>query len=267
MLQLPLAEIYVAAQTAAASSWWGRRRKLIAVRDSLAPYLRPEAKVKPKDVPVVVENLWRVQTAVQAIATRADSISGLSVPEGWNPFLDGDLLAQQVDWLRRAGAAVDGSTQFHVQLRKLIVAGLPAGTAAAEAVARLRDAVAALVAACRTTSHQLATWAGDDGFVLRWSMTRPERGATARCSCRCAAGSPSSTPSSRCASPGCSTPARCSSQGRSRPTTRCGRSTAVWPWPRSRSGWTRPAWTCSTPARTRRRSAGSPGPRGRCAST
>ncbi|TQN42178.1 AAA domain-containing protein [Blastococcus colisei] len=176
VLRLPLAEIYVAAQTAAASSWWGRRRKLIGVRDSLAPYLRPEAKVKPKDVPAVVENLWRVQTAVQAIATRADSISGLSVPEGWNPFLDGDLLAQQVDWLRRAGAVVDGSTLFHVQLRKLIVAGLPAGTAAADGVARLRDAVQALISACRTTSEQLAAWAGNDGLVLRWSMTRPERG-------------------------------------------------------------------------------------------
>src|SRR4051794_8284724 len=91
-LRLPLADIYVAAQTAAASSWWGRRRKLIAIRDELAPYLRPDAKVKPKDVPAVVENLWRVQTAVQAIATRAASIPGLAVPEGWNPFVDTDLL-------------------------------------------------------------------------------------------------------------------------------------------------------------------------------
>ncbi|WP_116450241.1 DUF4011 domain-containing protein [Blastococcus litoris] len=176
VLRLPLAEIYVAAQTAAASSWWGRRRKLIAVRDSLAPYLRPDAKVRPKDVPAVVENLWRVQTAVQAIATRAESISGLSVPEGWNPFTDGDLLARQVDWLRAAGAAVDGSSLFHVQLRKLIVAGVPAGPAAAQAVGHLRDAVRQLIAACRTSSDQLARWAGEDGFVLRWSMTRPERG-------------------------------------------------------------------------------------------
>ncbi|UOY01919.1 DUF4011 domain-containing protein [Blastococcus sp. PRF04-17] len=146
VLREPLAEIYVAAQTAAAASWFGRRRKLTAVRDRLAPYLRPDAKVKPKDVPAVVESLWRVQTAVQAIAARAASIPGLSVPEGWNPFLDGDLLSREVAWLRRAGAAVDGSSLFHVQLRKLIVAGIPTGTlptgeTAADAVARLRDAV------------------------------------------------------------------------------------------------------------------------------
>ena len=49
------------------------------------------------------------------------------MPEGWNPFLDADLLDREVQWLRRAGAAVDGATPFHVALRKLIVAGMPAG--------------------------------------------------------------------------------------------------------------------------------------------
>jgi hypothetical protein len=176
-LSLPLAEIYVHAQTAAASSWFGRRQRLTAVRDRLAPYLRPEAKLKPKDVPALVEALWRVQTAVQAIALRVGSIPGLSVPEGWNPFVHTGLLDGQVQWLRRSGAAVDGSTLFHVALRKLIVAGLPAGPAAAEAVARLRDSLRALLTVAKSSADQLATWAGDDGFVLRWSMTRPERGA------------------------------------------------------------------------------------------
>ncbi|HLM07318.1 MAG TPA: DUF4011 domain-containing protein, partial [Blastococcus sp.] len=176
VLQLPLADIYVAAQTAAASSWFGRRRRLIAVRDRLAPYLRPEATVRPKDVPALVEALWRVQTAVHKIAERARTIPGLTVPEGWNPFHDADLLAREVQWLRRAGAAVDGATPFHVALRKLIVAGLPREPAAADAVARLRDALTGLLAVCQSSAAQLATWAGDDGLLLRWSMTRPERG-------------------------------------------------------------------------------------------
>ncbi|TYP90748.1 DUF4011 domain-containing protein [Blastococcus xanthinilyticus] len=175
-LDLPLAEVYVSAQTAAASGWWGRRRRLIAVRDEIAGCLRPGAKVRPKDVPAVVENLWRVQTAVQAIAGRAGSVPGLAAPEDWNPFTDPGLLERQVEWLRRAGAAVDGSSAFHVALRKLIVAGMPTGPGTAAAVARLRDAVEALLRVCRSSPDQLAAWAGDDGLVLRWSMTRPERG-------------------------------------------------------------------------------------------
>ncbi|MGY1884077.1 DUF4011 domain-containing protein [Blastococcus sp. SYSU DS0753] len=176
VLALPLAEIYVRAQTAAASGWWGRRKRLVAVRDEIAAALRPGAKVRPRDVPLLVENLWRVQTAVQAIAGRVGSVPGLTAPPSWNPFTDPGLLERQVEWLRRAGIAVDGSSPFHVALRKLIVAGMPAAPEPAEAVARLRDALTSLLAVCRSSSDQLAAWAGEDGLVLRWSMTRPERG-------------------------------------------------------------------------------------------
>ncbi|WP_104525056.1 DUF4011 domain-containing protein [Blastococcus atacamensis] len=176
VLALPLADIYVRAQTAAASSWWGRRKRLTAVRDEIGSCLRPGAKVRPKDVPLLVENLWRVQTAVQGIVARVDSVPGLAAPAGWNPFTDPGLLEREVSWLRRAGIAVDGRSAFHVALRKLIVAGMPSTPSAAAAVARLRDAVVDLLELCGSSADQLATWAGDDGFALRWSMTRPERG-------------------------------------------------------------------------------------------
>src|SRR3954451_6744579 len=175
-LTLPLAEIYVAAQTAAASGWFGRRRKLIAVRDRLAPHLKPGARVLPREVPALVENLWRVQNGVQAIVARAASIPGLRVPQDWNPFTDPGLIDREVAWLRRASAAVDGDSPFHVALRKLIVAGDTDDPRGAARVIRLRDAVVRLLAVCRTTSPALSKSAGDDGFVLRWTMTRPERG-------------------------------------------------------------------------------------------
>src|SRR4051794_7839507 len=175
-LTLPLAEIYVAAQTAAASGWFGRRRKLIAVRDRLAPCLKGGARVLPRETPALVENLWRVQNGVQAIVARAASIPGLRVPENWNPFTDPGLIDREVVWLRRASAAVDGDSPFHVGLRKLIVAGETDDPRGAARVIRLRDAVVRLLAVCRTTSPALSKWAGDDGFVLRWTMTRPERG-------------------------------------------------------------------------------------------
>jgi hypothetical protein len=175
-IALPLAELYVRAQTAAASSWFGRRGRLNKVKAELAPYLLPDAKVRPKDVPALVESLWRVQNGMHAIAQRADGIPGLSVPEDWNAFLDPALIDRQVAWLRRAGTVIDGDGAFHVALRKLIVAVETPDAAGAAAVTGLRDAVRALVEACATTSSRLAAWAGDDGFVLRWTMTRPERG-------------------------------------------------------------------------------------------
>ncbi|MGY1601611.1 DUF4011 domain-containing protein [Geodermatophilus sp. SYSU D00815] len=175
-LTLPLAEIYVQAQTAAASGWFGRRRKLLAVRDRLVPYLKPGAQVRPKEVPGLVEGLWRVQNGMTAMAQRAASIPGLRIPVGWNPFLDPGLIDRQVGWLRRAAVAVDGSAAFHVALRKLIVAGETDDPAGAARVTRLRDAVVRLLEVCRATSPALSRWTGDDGIVLRWTMTRPERG-------------------------------------------------------------------------------------------
>jgi hypothetical protein len=175
-LALPLSELYVRAQTAAASNWFGRRGRLKKVRAELDPYLLPDAAVKPREVPALVEGLWHAQTGMRAVAERAAGIPGLLVPEDWNPFLDPGLIDREVAWLRRAGAVIDGDGPFHVALRKLIVAGETADPAAAAAVARLRDALSALLAACATPPARLAAWTGDDGLVLRWTMTRPERG-------------------------------------------------------------------------------------------
>ncbi|HEX2073204.1 MAG TPA: DUF4011 domain-containing protein, partial [Geodermatophilus sp.] len=175
-LTLPLADLYVAAQTAQASRWFARRKGLRAVREQLAPALRPGVKVRLRDVPELAANLWRVQTAAQAIAARASVIPGLAVPAEWNPLLDPALLEGQVAWLRRAGAAADSSSGFAVALRRYVVAGPGPDRAAAAAVARLRDALAALLRVCGSTPAQLAEWCGDDGLVLRWTMTRPERG-------------------------------------------------------------------------------------------
>ena len=94
-----------------------------------------------------------MQTAVQAIASRAATIPGLSVPEGWNPFLDGELLAHEVQWLRRAGAAVDGASVFHVQLRKLIVAACRPGPPRPRPSAGCGTCRLALLAVCSSADQ------------------------------------------------------------------------------------------------------------------
>ncbi|HEV7725504.1 MAG TPA: DUF4011 domain-containing protein [Modestobacter sp.] len=176
-LGLPLGQLFVDAQTAAASSWPGRRGKLAAVRTALAPALRPGAKVRRADVPALTASLRRVQAAVHTAAQHATAVPGLRVPATWNPFFDSGrfLLEAEVSWLRRAAAAVHGDQGFARALRRFLSTGPVADVAAADLVVRLRDAVSALMTACSTSSAQLDAWSGD-GFVLRWTMTRPERG-------------------------------------------------------------------------------------------
>ncbi|WP_073420426.1 DUF4011 domain-containing protein [Geodermatophilus nigrescens] len=175
-LALPLGELFVAAQTAQAGRMWARQEGLREVRAQLAPVLRPGVAVRLRDVPELTAALWRVQSAAAGIAARAAVIPGLSVPAGWNPLLEPDLLEGQVAWLRRAGAVADSAREFAVALRRYVVSGPGPSAAAAAAVARLRDGLEELLRVCRSTPRRLADWCGDDGVLLRWAMTRPERG-------------------------------------------------------------------------------------------
>ena len=99
-------------------------------------------------------------------------------PAGTRSLEPGPASTARWRWLRRAGAAVDGDTPFHVALRRLVVAGGGRRPRARPSSSRrLRGRPAARCSTvCRTTPPELAAWSGDDGLVLRWSMTRPERG-------------------------------------------------------------------------------------------
>ena len=137
------------------------------------------------------------------------------------------------------------------------------------AVARLRDAVVALLDVCRSSADQLAAWAGDDGFVLRWSMTRPERGvdSPALMSLRRWVTFLDTLEPLRYAGlfdarAAAASPARCAADDAVRAFDR-GLAAASVAERLDATGLD----VLRRAARTRRRSAGSPPPRGRCAST
>ncbi|SFL38085.1 DUF4011 domain-containing protein [Geodermatophilus ruber] len=174
VLDLPLAELAAAARDAAAANPLARRRRLLAVLARLAPGLRADAEVDPHELPQLTAALREAQAAAGELLERAAAVPGLAPPSGWTPLTDGGLLARRVQELRRAGTAVAGSTGFSRVLREAAVGPAPA---AAVAVARLRDAVEVLLSAGRTTSEQLAAWAGPDGLPARWRATAEQRDA------------------------------------------------------------------------------------------
>jgi len=176
-LDLPLADISAAGEAAAQSGFFGRKKRLIAVRDSLAPALT--AEVEPKAVPALAAALLAVQTAARTLTARGQVIPGLQVPATWNPLTDPGLVDREVDWLRLAGAVVEGSDGLPGALRALLAQGPATDPAAAVAVGRARDAVQHLLVTCRSTPEQLSAWAGNDGLLARWQATRAERSVTA----------------------------------------------------------------------------------------
>ncbi|WP_123788606.1 DUF3320 domain-containing protein [Phytoactinopolyspora halophila] len=181
-LDLPLPDIHARAQAAAASGFFGRKKRLVAVRDELEGVMRRGGSVKPKQLPALTEALLRVQAAVQGLAADAATVPGILLPATWNPLTDEgrDLVDEQLNWLRWVGGAIreradgDPSGEFILALRQALKSN-PFSSAESELAVRLRDATSRLADVCLIEDSGLAAWSGGDGLVARWQQTRDGR--------------------------------------------------------------------------------------------
>ena len=179
-IELPLADLNGQAQTAAQSSWFGRKKRLIAVRDQLSGVLRPGADVEPVDVPGLVAALLQVQGDARGLAARAGAIPGVFVPAGWNPLTEQgrDQVDRQIQWLRWAGTAVDPAASppgFAQALRRWVAAAQPVSARDRPTVLRAQTALSTLLAACAVPGDVMARWAGEPGVFDRWRGTATAR--------------------------------------------------------------------------------------------
>jgi hypothetical protein len=172
VLDLPVEEIDVAARAAAGAGFFGRRKRLKAVRDRLAPALRPEARVRPKAVPELTARLVRLRQAVHALAGSVTAIPGLTLPPGWNPFSGRDELVRRIEDVRRAGARVEPAARLAGPLRAALAVG--AGTDP-RPVREAATAAEDLLAACGAEPAALAGWAAGAGLLRRWTGTAAGR--------------------------------------------------------------------------------------------
>ncbi|WP_212612374.1 DUF3320 domain-containing protein [Pseudonocardia hierapolitana] len=181
VLGLPITEIDADARTAAASRYFGRKKRLIAVRDQLASVVRPEAKVvKPKRLPELTGHLVDLDNAVQELVRKVEKIPGLLLPPGWTPFTHEGrgVLAARIDRVRRAGQMVDPGNpdpyraRFAPALQAVLSRGMQADPGP------LREAGAAahhLLQVCAVTPDAVVEWAGPLGLLVRWQQTAAER--------------------------------------------------------------------------------------------
>ncbi|PRY34837.1 DUF3320 domain-containing protein [Umezawaea tangerina] len=178
VLDLPVADVHAAARAAAASRFWGRRKRLVAVRDRLEPVLRPGAGVAPKRVVELTGELVALREGVDRLAASVRQVPGLVLPAGWNPLTaEGrEHLVRRVEWLRWAASVVDPADpvrgRFAGPARAFLVTGAvldPAPLVAAAA------AVDDLAKACRITVGAIAEWAAEPGLVATWVAGAVER--------------------------------------------------------------------------------------------
>ncbi|HTK67703.1 MAG TPA: DUF4011 domain-containing protein [Pseudonocardia sp.] len=180
VLTLPIAEIDEAAREAAASGFFGRKKRLIAVADQLSPVLRPEVTIPPKTLTQLTAALVALRNAVDELGGRVDAIPGLSLAAGWTPF-DAEHRAEierQINRLSSLTRLVDPASsdadvaRFAGPLREGLAAGAAADT---KAVRELSGAMIDLALGCATPPGVLGAWGRENGFLARWRSTAAER--------------------------------------------------------------------------------------------
>lgn len=169
---LPLSQIATSARDAAASSWFGRKKRQRAVLAQLAPGLRSGAEVPLTALAAVAAELAHLQTERAAVRAQLERVPGMAPPPSWDPLVPGDRDAaeQRVAWLTAAAPAVDPSTPVGAALREHV-----ASDGAGVDLGPLEQALQRLLAATSADTAGLAAWCGDRGLLDRWRSTSAAR--------------------------------------------------------------------------------------------
>ncbi|WP_154792608.1 DUF3320 domain-containing protein [Occultella kanbiaonis] len=108
VLDLPMPDIHAAAQSAAASGFFGRKRRLKAVLETLRPGLRPDADVSHKQLVEITTVLAGAADAATQVRELAGRTPGVHLPPVWNPLVPEhrERLDGQLAWSRWAAGAL-----------------------------------------------------------------------------------------------------------------------------------------------------------------
>jgi hypothetical protein len=181
VLDLPIREIAEAAGTAAASSYFGRKKRMLAVSERLSPVMRTGVTIRPKRFAELTRALVALRDGVDGLASRIRSIPGLHVSDGWTPYDERGvhLLDERIGHLRWASRLVDeaGPDPERRRFAPPLRAALLNGPADPRHVHEMAAATAALAAACGSGPQELADWAQPAGLLARLRETSRDRAA------------------------------------------------------------------------------------------
>lgn len=174
-LVLPLEDIHRHAMEAAESSWFGRRRRLLAVVEELRPGLAADASVPPKQLTNLVSGLLELQTAMRQLADQVRAVPGVVIPPAWNA-LEGDaiaLLDHQIRWLTWAADQVQpaSSQEFIPVLRDFLARADPVPVHTVRALRELAEALAHVQRALSANDEDMRRWSASTGIIGQWQET------------------------------------------------------------------------------------------------
>ncbi|WP_426989911.1 DUF3320 domain-containing protein [Pseudarthrobacter sp. Y6] len=181
-MDLPLPEILGRAQQAAATGFWGRKKRLLAVAAELSPVLAPGAEIRHKELVPLLEKLVAVQQEVSGLRATRGSLPGLPADQQWNPLTPDDQadLRHRISWLRWAAQAVQPAPEtavvsFQGELRTFLKDAPGVHQNVVGWLEELSQAWEEFLQVQGVGSAELRTWTGERGFLACWWETSVAR--------------------------------------------------------------------------------------------
>lgn len=186
-MDLPLQDILGRAEQAAASGFFGRKKRMMAVVAELDAVVHPGESVRPKELVTLLHNLVAAQLQIRGLQTEAQAVPGMAVPKGWNPLTEAgqQALEHRLGWLRWAAQAVqphagDSKVTFQAAMRAFLDDGQPVHENVIAWLYELASAWEVLTELPALDVSDVDRWTGNKGFLDVWGSTRTTRGLDAR---------------------------------------------------------------------------------------
>jgi hypothetical protein len=174
VIALDVDSINAAAVAADKSSFFGRKKRRLAVRDLLTPALVAGAEINARGLSTLTQNLVALKAQAQAIRAGLNEIPGVALAPEWNPLVDADHASatgttQWLGWLAtRIGGEVAASRSFLESARAYYAQRGPGDDDLSAHLAEAAKAFTALFEASEGDPDRYATGAHTRGMIQLW---------------------------------------------------------------------------------------------------
>jgi hypothetical protein len=183
VLSLDLEQLLHDAREAQGSGFFGRRKRVEAVAERLAPFLLPGMPLDPDSVVQRTERTIELRHAVRSIERTVRDLPGLGITGEWDLFHEPqrEYVEQRITWLTWLASATDpaaalpAAVPFRLALEQVAVEERPARPDLADAVVRITRALEPVLALPGTDRTSWETWAGGRPLLAHLHATRSQR--------------------------------------------------------------------------------------------
>lgn len=181
IIELSLAQIHADALAADASRFFGRKKRRLAVRAHIEPFVQSAELPRLRVLSSWTAQLAQLEGDIIALRATFAALPGAEQSDEWNPLLETDStrIATHANWIGRLSKVLNdptSTTEVVGTRRSYFSARTGPDLLANSQIVRLADALSAAdKALAQNPENTLERWAADRGTIPKWRETAADR--------------------------------------------------------------------------------------------